>query len=91
MPDCVQYPPGSCPGTTLARVITGPSFHKLDMAFVKRFGVGRGMNVEARMDLYNITNSNAEFRRIYISGGSFGFPTTIVPPRVIRFGAKVDW
>jgi hypothetical protein len=53
-----------------------------------RFG---GRSVSGFMDLYNITNSNAEFRRIYISGGSFGFPTTIVPPRVIRFGAKVDW
>jgi hypothetical protein len=53
-----------------------------------RFG---GRSVSGFMDLYNMTNSNAEFRRIYVSGGSFGFPTTIVPPRVIRFGAKVDW
>jgi hypothetical protein len=43
------------------------------------------------MDLYNIANSNAEFRRIYTSGSSFGFPTTIIPPRIIRFGAKLEW
>jgi hypothetical protein len=55
---------------------------------VFRFG---GRSVSGFMDLYNITNSNAEFRQIYVSGGSFGFPTTIVPPRVIRFGAKVEW
>ena len=41
------------------------------------------------MDLYNIANSNAEFRQIYTSGSSFGFPTTIIPPRIIRFGAKL--
>jgi hypothetical protein len=55
---------------------------------VFRFG---GRSVSGFMDVYNITNSNAEFRQIYVSGASFGFPTTIVPPRVIRFGAKVDW
>jgi len=56
-PDCVQYLAGMCPGTKLSRTITGPSFAKLDMAFVKRFGLGKSMNFEARMDLYNITNA----------------------------------
>jgi hypothetical protein len=55
---------------------------------VFRFG---GRSVSGFMDLYNIANSNAEFRQIYVSGSSFGFPTTIVSPRIIRFGAKVDW
>lgn len=50
-----------------------------------------GRSVSGFMDLYNISNSNAEFRQIYTSGSSFGFPTTIVPPRIIRFGAKLDW
>ena len=43
------------------------------------------------MDLYNITNSNTEFRQIWNSGTSFGYPTTIMPPRIIRFGVKLDW
>jgi hypothetical protein len=50
-----------------------------------------GRSVSGFMDLYNITNSNAEFRRIFVSGSSFGLPTTIVPPRVIRFGVKLEW
>ena len=50
-----------------------------------------GRSVSGFMDLYNIANSNAEFRRIYTSGSSFGFPTTIIPPRIIRFGAKLEW
>jgi hypothetical protein len=50
-----------------------------------------GRSLSGFIDVYNITNSNAEFRQIYVSGSSFGFPTTIVPPRIIRFGAKVEW
>jgi hypothetical protein len=55
---------------------------------VFRFG---GRSVSGFMDLYNIANSNAEFRQLYVSGASFGFPSTIIPPRIIRFGVKVDW
>lgn len=43
------------------------------------------------LDVYNITNSNSEFRQIWSSGSSFLLPTTIVPPRVMRIGAKVEW
>jgi hypothetical protein len=50
-----------------------------------------GRSVSGFVDLYNIANSNAEFRQIYVSGSSFGFPTTITPPRIVRFGVKVDW
>ena len=50
-----------------------------------------GRTVSAFMDLYNITNSNTEFRQIWSSGSTFGFPTTIVPPRIVRFGVKLDW
>ena len=50
-----------------------------------------GRSLSGFMDIYNITNSNAEFQQIYVSGSSFGFPTTIVPPRIIRFGAKFEW
>jgi hypothetical protein len=50
-----------------------------------------GRSLSGFMDVDNITNSNAEFQQIYVSGSSFGFPTTIVPPRIIRFGAKFEW
>jgi hypothetical protein len=53
----VQYLTGQCPGTALTRIITGPTFAKLDMSFVKRIAVYKNMRVEARMDLYNITNA----------------------------------
>jgi hypothetical protein len=56
-PDCVQYLSGQCPGTALARIITGPAYGKVDLSFVKRVAVYKNMRVEARMDLYNITNA----------------------------------
>jgi len=55
---------------------------------VVRFGQHR---VSGFVDVYNITNSNTEFRQIWASGSSFQFPTTIIPPRIVRFGVKVDW
>lgn len=61
-----------------------------DLRAEKRFRVG-GRTVSGFMDLYNISNSNTEFRQIWSSGTSFGFPTTIIPPRIVRFGVKVDW
>ncbi len=51
----------------------------------------RGRSVSGFLDVYNITNSNSEFRQIFVSGSSFGFPTTITPPRIVRVGMKVDW
>lgn len=50
-----------------------------------------GRSVSGFLDVYNITNSNAEFRQIWVSGSSFLLPTTIVPPRIVRIGAKLEW
>jgi hypothetical protein len=61
-----------------------------DLRAEKVFRVS-GRALSGFVDVYNITNSNAEFRQIYVSGSSFGFPTTIIPPRIVRFGAKVEW
>ena len=55
---------------------------------VFRFGARA---VSGFMDIYNISNGNGEFRQIYISGPSFGFPSTIIPPRIVRFGVKLEW
>ncbi len=62
----------------------------LDLRAEKVFRFG-ARSVSGFLDVYNITNSNAEFRQNYVSGSSFLFPSTIIPPRIFRFGAKVDW
>jgi hypothetical protein len=53
-PDCVQYLGGTCPGTSLARILNGPMYTKFDFSFVKRFKVWGNKTIEARMDLYNV-------------------------------------
>ena len=62
----------------------------LDIRAEKVFHLG-GRTVSGFLDVYNITNSNSEFRQIWSSGTSFLLPTTIIPPRVVRVGAKVNW
>ena len=54
-PDCVQAYPGQCAPQT--HFVRGPWVSKFDMAFVKRFSLGGGKRIEARMDLYNVFNS----------------------------------
>ena len=61
-----------------------------DLRAEKAFKFG-GRSVSGFMDLYNITNGNAEFRQLYVSGSSFGFPSTIIPPRIVRFGVKLEF
>jgi len=56
-PDCVGYAEVQCPGTALTRYITGPSYFKTDVSFVKRVNVSRRFNIEARMDIFNIFNT----------------------------------
>ena len=67
---CVQYLSGQCPGTQIARIVTGPKYAKLDMSFVKRFSLPKNMKVEARMDLYNVTNA-VNFTSTSAMGSSF--------------------
>ena len=56
-PDCVQYLPAQCPGTTLTRIVYGPWYNKWDFAIIKRILVTKRTRLEWRMDLYNVFNA----------------------------------
>jgi outer membrane receptor protein involved in Fe transport len=43
------------------------------------------------VDVYNVLNANPVQNLTWASGASFLRPTNIVPPRVARVGAKVNW
>ncbi len=43
------------------------------------------------IDLFNLFNSNAEQALIWSSGSSFLRPLSIVSPRIMRVGAKLEW
>jgi len=63
----------------------------VDTRVEKLFRVGKGRTISAFVDGYNLTNSNAAANINWVSGRTFLNPTTIVPPRLFRFGAKFDW
>jgi hypothetical protein len=55
---------------------------------VLRFG---GRSIAGLIDFYNLTNANPEQNLSWASGASYFRPLNIVPPRIVRFGVKVNW
>jgi hypothetical protein len=47
--------------------------------------------VSGFVDGYNLLNTNAASNINWASGSTFLTPSTIVPPRIARFGLKVDF
>jgi hypothetical protein len=43
------------------------------------------------LDVYNITNANTEQNINWSSGSTYLAPSTIIGPRILRFGARFDW
>lgn len=50
-----------------------------------------GPRISAFVDLFNLFNTNAELNVNWSSGPSFLRPLAIVPPRIARLGARVEW
>jgi hypothetical protein len=100
-PDCVQYLAGMCPGTATARIISGPKYAKLDMSFVKRFSLPKNMKIEARMDLYNVTDAinfnatnsmNSSFTGWQVTSAANDLSAAQDPGgRVTQFGLRFIW
>ena len=45
------------PRHSITRYLTGPGYFKTDLSFVKRVFIGRRVNIEARMDIFNVFNT----------------------------------
>ena len=63
----------------------------VDFRAEKVIRVGASMTFAPFIDLYNVFNANPVQNLTWASGSSFLRPTNIVPPRVARIGAKVNW
>jgi outer membrane receptor protein involved in Fe transport len=59
----------------------------LDLRLGKRFPLGRGRRIQIDLNVYNLLNSSAATAVSYLSGPTFGYATSVVPPRVARLGA----
>jgi hypothetical protein len=42
-------------------------------------------------DMFNVLNSNTAVNLNWRSGASFELPTTVLAPRIAKFGVKFDW
>jgi carboxypeptidase family protein len=47
--------------------------------------------LSAQLDVYNLLNANPEDFISWGSGSSYLRPSSVIPPRIVRFGVKVDW
>jgi carboxypeptidase family protein len=63
----------------------------VDTRVEKVFRAAKGRSLSVFVDGYNLTNANPAANINWTSGGTFLNPTTIVPPRLWRFGTKFDW
>jgi hypothetical protein len=75
--------------------VRGPAYRDADFALVKRTALGRdaARNLELRAEIFNVTNTPA-FAQPNGTVGSAAFGTitaTAADPRVVQFGAKVNF
>ena len=67
----------------------GPGYRNLDVAFVRRFVAPAGRAVEARIEVFNLTNAVAFGAPNGVLGSAaFGSITTAADPRVVQFSVK---
>lgn len=90
----------SLPGLGAVRVLAEPidsqrqdNITVLDTRLEKVFalaGLGQSRAI-AFVDVFNMLNSNAEQNLSWSSGSSYLRPLNIIPPRILRLGAKFEW
>lgn len=62
----------------------------LDARVEKGFRLAGGRRVAGFVDVFNLLNANPEPNAIW-SSESFLQPISILPPRIVRIGAKLEW
>ena len=76
-----------------------PNTNLIDIRAAKRFSLGGARSVEARVDVFNVTNTNTVLRRVLQSGATYLLPftsganasTSIVLPRIVQVGASFNF
>jgi hypothetical protein len=62
----------------------------VDLRVERLFDFGGG-RLRAQVDLYNLLNANPVDFMTWASGASYLRPSSVIPPRIARFGVKFDW
>ncbi|MGH9321896.1 MAG: hypothetical protein ACRD3V_18670, partial [Vicinamibacteria bacterium] len=63
----------------------------LDLRFGRPFELGAGIRFEPFLDVYNLFNANTVLGEVTTLGPSLGRVSTTINPRLIRFGAKLNF
>ena len=66
-------------------------FNQVDLRLTKIFRIQQKGRVQARFDVYNITNSSSVLSSVSRIGAQWLRPTNILGARTVRLGAQVDW
>jgi hypothetical protein len=72
--------------------VRGPGYQDLDMALVKRVGLGGARNLELRVEAFNLTNTPPLGAPAAVLGApGFGSITSAGDPRVVQLGVKLSF
>lgn len=63
----------------------------LDVRVERVIRLRRSQRLSPFFDVYNLSNSDAASNINWNSGATFELPSTIIGPRIMRFGVKYDW
>jgi hypothetical protein len=69
---------------------TQDNINLIDLRVEKSIHIGT-QRVGLVLDLYNITNRNTQQNINWASGSTYLGPSTIIGPRILRFGGRFDW
>jgi hypothetical protein len=79
-------------GNASRNSVRGPHYRNLDMALIKRVLFGDGRSFEFRAEVFNLTNTPPLGAPATVAGAAgFGSITSAGDPRVIQFGAKLNF
>ena len=68
-----------------------PSVSLIDLRVSKTFALGRGMNLEAMFNLFNLTNASTVINQQTQLGQYYGTPIQILTPIVTGFGLRFNF
>lgn len=73
-------------------IFRGPGMTNLDMSLVKRTQIYENLNLELRLDAFNVFN-HAEFQNpdLGITSGTFGQVTDTFDPRIVQIAARLTF
>ena len=76
-------------GSASRNPVRGPSYRDVDLALIRRIGLGARQAIEARAEVFNLLNTpNFGAPNAVLGAASFGTITTALDPRAIQLALK---